>query len=192
MNWCCLQRSRKGRKEKLKGYHIWLEDGTEVIQDPGYPGIQDNDYFNILPSQTFLIVSKPSELSPAYQDKMGLFKTFYQGKTYQIRYLCKTQFLKINPKDFNFDMIMSPVCFILQGTMESLEQKVALDLPFPDEIIEDSIMVFLSLQDLYNMIKVGNSRLKDCAHRVIRKRQLRQSKFHLSIVSLTKLVTGPI
>ena len=71
MNWSCLQCSGKGWNEKLKGYHIFLEDGTEV---------EDNDYFNNLPSQTLLIVSESSKFSPIFQGKMRSSKSLSEGK----------------------------------------------------------------------------------------------------------------
>ena len=79
----------------------------------------------------------------------------------------------------HFDVIRIAVAFIIQETMPGLGQRDVLDLPFEDQIIEDHIMVFLSFEDLYNLIEVGNSRLKECAHNVIKKRP---SKNHLSIV----------
>ena len=67
-------------------------------------------------------------------------------------------------------------------TMTSLEQKEFLEMPLPVEIIEDKIMKNLSIQDLENLIEVGNNRLKDCSHRVIKKRPY--SKSPLSIMFL--------
>ena len=74
MNWCCLQTSITGKNEEHKGYHIFLEDGTEV---------DNNDYFNILPSQSLLIISEQSKLSTTCQSEMGSLKNGPGGK-YQI------------------------------------------------------------------------------------------------------------
>ena len=77
----------------------------------------------------------------------------------------------------NFDVLRTATAFFLIGTMAKrikLEQKDVLDLP--DEIIEDKIMVFLSIQDLNNLIEVGNQRLENCSQRVIKKRPC--SKYH--------------
>ena len=71
MIWSCLQTSTNKRNEELKGYHIFLEDGTEV---------DDNDYFNILPSQSLLIISEQSQLSTACQSEMGSLKNGPGGK----------------------------------------------------------------------------------------------------------------
>ena len=71
MNWCCLQTSTTRKNEELKGYHIFLEDGTEV---------DDNDYFNILPSQSLLIISEQTKLSTACQSEMGSLKNGPGGK----------------------------------------------------------------------------------------------------------------
>ena len=81
----------------------------------------------------------------------------------------------------NFDVLRASAAFIFQVIMAKrikLEQKTLLDLP--DEVIEDKIMKLLRVQDLYNLIAVGNERLKDCSHNVIKKRPV--SKYHLSIV----------
>ena len=85
----------------------------------------------------------------------------------------------------NFGLLRAAAAFIFQGTMANrckLEQKGILDLP--DEIIEDKIMAILSNQDLCKLIGTGNRRLKDCCHRIMKKRPY--SKYHLAIVFLIK------
>ena len=45
--------------------------------------------------------------------------------------------------------------------MSNSGQKNLLDLP--DEILEYEVMKFLSFKDLFNLVNVGNQRLKFCA-----------------------------
>ena len=54
MNWNCLQVSSSAWNKELTGYHLLLDDGTEV---------DDEEYFQILPPQCLLIVSEKPKLS---------------------------------------------------------------------------------------------------------------------------------
>ena len=58
--------------------------------------------------------------------------------------------------------------FIFLGLKYYTDAAGLLDLP--DEIIEDNLMNFLSLKDLYSCNKCGNERLKNCSTRVLQKR----------------------
>ena len=58
--------------------------------------------------------------------------------------------------------------FIFLDLKYNTEPTGLLDLP--DEIIEDTLMTFLSLKDLYSCNKCGSERLKNCTNRVLHKR----------------------
>ena len=64
-----------------------------------------------------------------------------------------------------------------------MEHTAALDLPFPNEIIE-IVTDYLSTEDLLVLTAVGSERLKKCAFRVFRKRAIGK----LKIMAMLKLI----
>ena len=68
-NWNCLQSLTNRSDEELRGYHIFLEDGTEV---------DDEDYFQMLQPQSLLIVSEQSKMTDIF--KIESSKHYSAGK----------------------------------------------------------------------------------------------------------------
>ena len=58
-HWSCfgVKSSKKKVNHKLDGYHIFLGDGTEV---------EDEEYFQMLPAQSVLIVSEGPKLNNSF------------------------------------------------------------------------------------------------------------------------------
>ena len=52
--------------------------------------------------------------------------------------------------------------------IKTKEQKCIFDIP--DEILEDNLFTLLSVDDLMNLMNIGNSRLFRCSYAVIKKK----------------------
>ena len=60
---------------------------------------------------------------------------------------------------------------IMSKKYKSCRQNSILDVP--DEILEDNLLTLLSLDDLMNLMIIGNVRLIGCCCAVIKKKQLK-------------------
>ena len=61
------------------------------------------------------------------------------------------------------------------GLIGDLKSMAPLDLPVPEEIL-DIVVAYLVEQDLKNLIKVGDERIKQCANRRLEKYLLLKGK----------------
>ena len=63
----------------------------------------------------------------------------------------------------------------MMGLIGDLKSMAPLDLPVPEEIL-DIVVAYLVEQDLKNLIKVGDERIKQCANRRLEKYLLLKGK----------------
>ena len=63
----------------------------------------------------------------------------------------------------------------MTGLIGDLKSMAPLDLPVPEEIL-DIVVAYLGEQDLKNLIKVGDERIKQCANRRLEKLLLLKGK----------------